>query len=101
MSQNQHRLNNWQVIRIQLRNQENTSKSEINKEEADQNQNIPKLEDTERVRRTKTPELSECNVSRLGELNQNSQKPNHSRAKVKNLSEVKIKNQLSHLYRKK
>ena len=101
MSQNQHRLNNWQVIRIQLRNQENTSKSEINQEEADQNQNIPKLEDTERVRRTKTPELSECNVSRLGELNQNSQKPYHSRAKVKNLSEVKIKNQSTHLYRKK
>ena len=83
MSQNQHRLNNWQVIRIQLRKSGKHIKSEINQEEADQNQNTPKLEDTERVRRTKIPELSECDVNRLGELKQNSQKPYHSKAKVK------------------
>ena len=60
---------------------------ESKQEQADQNQNTPKLEDTEKSKenRKDTSELSECNVSSLGELNQNSWKPHHSKAKLKSI----------------
>ena len=68
-------------------------------EEADQDQETPKLDVTKESTEDKnqseakirnhwtinTSELSECNVSSLGELNQNSWKPHHSKAKSKSI----------------
>ena len=60
---------------------------ESKQEQADQDQDTPKLEDTRKSteNRKDTSELSECNVSSLGELNQNSWKPHHSKAKSKSI----------------
>ena len=66
---------------------------ESKQEQADQNQDTPKLEDTKKSteNRKDTSELSECNVGKLGELKKDSLKPYHSKVKSKNPSEVKIK----------
>ena len=96
MSQNQHRLNNWQVIWNSANQWKATelgksgkhiNKVESKQEQADQNQNTPKLEDTKKSKenRKDTSELSECNVGKLGELNQNSWKPHHSKVKSKSI----------------
>ena len=94
--------NKWKATELG-KSRKHINRVESKQEQADQNQNTPKLEDTKKSKenRKDTSELSECNVGKLGELNQNSLKPYHSKVKSKNLSEVKIKNQSSHQYRNK
>ena len=58
---------------------------ESKQEQADQDQDTPKLEDTRKSteNRKDTSELSECNVGKLGESNQDSLKPCYSKVKLK------------------
>ena len=61
-------------------------------EEADQDQETPKLDVTKESTENKkdTSELIECNERELGESNLDSLKPGYSKAKFKNLSKAKI-----------
>ena len=87
---------NWQVNLEKSRNQWKATelgkikkniwnRVESKQEEADQDQETPKLDVTRESTENKkdTSELSECNVGKLGELNQDSLKPCYSKVKLK------------------
>ena len=76
--------NQWKATELG-KSRKHINRVESKQEQADQDQDTPKLEDTRKSteNRKDTSELSECNVGKLGESNQDSLKPCYSKVKLK------------------